>query len=61
MLTAAGSSAGFSTCLSASAASLRYRLNAVMEPRRYRKGSFAVAAAMFLTYFFFGLISIVWH
>lgn len=48
-------------CLSASAASLRYRLKAVMEPRRYRKGSFAVAAAMFLTYFFFGLISVVRH
>ncbi len=61
LLTTAGSSAGFSTCLSASAASLRYRLKAVMEPRRYRKGSFAVAAAMFLTYFLFGLISIVWH
>lgn len=48
LLRTAGESAGFTTCLSASAQALRYRLQNIIKPRRRFSGAVAVALVFFL-------------
>lgn len=48
LLNTAGDDRGFSSCLSASAASMRYRLKSVMNPRKCRSGMLLVALTFFL-------------
>lgn len=43
ILNTAGDSRGFSTCLSASAKALRYRLRSIMQPRKRRGGALLIA------------------
>lgn len=59
LLCAAGSSRGFSTCLSASADSLRYRLKNVVEPGKRRVGAFLLATAIFFCCMSYGSIVFV--
>lgn len=46
LLAAAGDARGYTTCLSAEADSMRYRLRAVVTPRRGRTGALLVGAVM---------------
>lgn len=46
LLAAAGDARGYTTCLSAEAASMRYRLRAVVTPRRGRTGALLVGVVM---------------
>lgn len=48
LLKTAGDERGFTTCLSASADSLRYRLKSVVEPTRKHTGALAVGLVFFL-------------
>ena len=48
LLRTAGDEQGFTTCLSASARSLRYRLKSVTEPERKHSGAVTVGLAFFL-------------
>lgn len=48
LLRTAGDQRGFTTCLSASAGALRYRLRSVMRPGKRRSGALAVGLAFFL-------------
>lgn len=48
ILTTAGSDAGFSTCLSASACAMRYRLKSIVNPPKRHSGALAVALTFFL-------------
>lgn len=48
LLRTAGESAGFTTCLSASAQALRYRLQNIVKPRRRFSGALVVALIFFL-------------
>lgn len=47
LLRTAGDQRGFTTCLSASAGALRYRLKSVMEPGRRRSGALTVGLVFF--------------
>lgn len=47
ILNAAGDDRGFSTCLSASAKALRYRLQSIMRPGRRRSGALLIAVLFF--------------
>lgn len=59
LLHTAGSSRGFSTCLSAAASSLRYRLKNVVEPGKRRAGAFLLAMAVFFCCMSYGSIVLV--
>ena len=48
LLKTAGDERGFTTCLSASAGALRYRLKSVVEPGKKRSGALAVGLVFFL-------------
>ena len=48
LLKTAGDERGFTTCLSASAGALRYRLKSVMQPGKKRSGALAVGLVFFL-------------
>lgn len=48
ILTAAGSDAGFSTCLSASACAMRYRLKSIVNPPKRHNGALAVSLTFFI-------------
>ena len=48
LLRTAGDERGFTTCLSASASALRYRLRSVVETREKRSGALAVGLTIFL-------------
>lgn len=48
LLKTAGDERGFTTCLSASAGALRYRLKSVVDPGKKRSGALAVGLAFFL-------------
>ena len=58
LLNAAGSSRGYTTCLSASAGSLRYRLKNVVKPRRRYSGAAAVSFAMLLLIMGYGTVAL---
>lgn len=59
ILHTAGNSLSFSTCLSSSAKSLRYRLKAVMEQRKTMTGAFMTAVVMFIFCAGYGTLSVV--
>lgn len=59
LLHTAGSSQGFSTCLSAAASSLRYRLKNVVEPGKRRVGAFLLAIAIFFCCMSYGSVVLV--
>ena len=59
LLRTAGDGRGFTTCLSASARSLRYRLRCVMKPARKWDGCLLPALAAFLLAVSYGLLSFV--
>ncbi|MBE6969923.1 MAG: M56 family metallopeptidase [Ruminococcaceae bacterium] len=48
ILSAAGDSRGFSTCLSATARALRYRLQSITKPKKRRSGALLIAALFFV-------------
>ena len=48
LLKTAGDERGFTTCLSASASALRYRLRGVVDPKKKPSGALAVGLAFFL-------------
>ena len=56
LLTTAGDARGFSSCLSASAMALRYRLQGVLRPGNRRLGSVFLGLCCFLLLVGFGLI-----
>ncbi len=57
LLDTAGDSRGFSTCLSASARTLRYRLKCVVKPGKRLKGALALGLAAFILMMSFGTVS----
>jgi len=58
LLTQAGDQRGFTTCLSASAEALRYRLRGVMSPGKKRSGALLVAVAVFALVAAYGWIAV---
>ena len=58
LLKSAGTGGGYTTCLSAAAGSLRYRLRRVMKPGRRLTGSLAVGAGMFALLATFGAVAL---
>lgn len=58
LLDTAGSSRGFTTCLSATAQTMRYRLRHVMNVRRRQLGTLLLGAAMFLCVVSYGTVAV---
>lgn len=58
LLTTAGDGRGYTTCLSPSAASLRYRLRSVVSPRRRVAGGILVGLVLFLLMSSFGYVAL---
>ncbi len=58
LLDAAAPGRGFTTCLSAAAGTLRYRLKSVMDRRRRSLGTALLMASLFLCVMCFGLVSV---
>ena len=58
LLTTAGDSRGYTTCLSPAAASLRYRLRSVVAPRRRVAGGILVGLTLFLLMSSFGYVAL---
>ena len=58
LLTTAGDSRGYTTCLSPAAASLRYRLRSVVAPRRRVAGDILVGLVLFLLLSSFGYVAL---
>lgn len=61
ILSSAGEERGFTTCLSADAKSLRYRLRGIVNPGKRWRGGFLVALAMFFLLYTSGSISLAWR
>ena len=59
LLSAAGTAKGFTTCLSASASGLRYRLSRVLHPEKRRVGYLITALLSVLFVFFYGAVGFV--
>ena len=55
LLRNAGTARGFTTCLSASASGLRYRMARVLHPKRIRVGFLPMFLLSFFTFFLFGV------
>lgn len=60
LLNTAGDSRGFTSCLSASAASLRYRLKQVMDPRKKHCGALLVGLVFFLLFMSCGYVALAY-
>lgn len=60
ILDTAGDPRGFTTCLSATASSLRYRLANIMKPVRRRSGAVAVGLVFFLLITSFGYVGLTY-
>lgn len=58
LLDAAGQSGGFTTCLSAAAETMRYRLKHVVSVRKRAPGTALLFAAMFLCVMSYGLVAV---
>ena len=58
ILSQAGDQRGFTTCLSASAEALRYRLRGVMAPGKKRSGALVIALAVFVLIASYGWIAV---
>lgn len=60
ILSAAGDERGFTTCLSASAEALRYRLKNIVQPRKLRSGALVVGLLFFLFSMSFGYVALAY-
>lgn len=60
ILNAAGNDTGFTTCLSASASSVRYRLKAIVKPKERTTGALIVGLTFFLLCMSCGYISLAY-
>ena len=60
ILSTAGDERGFTTCLSASAEALRYRLKSVVQPRRLHSGALTTALIFLLLSMSFGYVSLAY-
>lgn len=60
LLKTAGDERGFTTCLSASAKALRYRLRSVVEPKEKRSGALIVGVVFFLLCMSCGYVAIAY-
>ena len=58
LLKTAGDERGFTTCLSASAQALRYRLSRVVQPSRRRSGAAVVGLTFFLLCMTYGYVAV---
>ena len=61
ILDTAGESAGFTTCLSAAASSLRYRLKHIVKPRTVRSGALTVGIIFFALYMSCGHVALAYE
>lgn len=57
LLKTAGSSRGYTTCLSAAASSLRYRLRSIVKPIKRASGGIVVGAALFAFIMVYGTVA----
>ena len=60
LLKTAGPSKGFTTCLSASAESLRYRLKNIMHPQKRTLGALLAGALILTLWLSFGSVTLAW-
>ena len=60
LLTTAGDERGFTTCLSATAASLRYRLRQIISPRKKRTGALLAGLLFFLLSMSCGMVALAY-
>ena len=60
ILCTSGNDRGFSTCLSASASSMRYRLKAIVKPRKIHSGALIVGLTFFLLCMTCGYVSLAY-
>ena len=60
ILGAAGDDRGFSTCLSASASSMRYRLKTIVKPKKRRTGALIVGLTFFVLCMTCGYVSLAY-
>lgn len=60
ILSAAGNETGFSTCLSASASSMRYRLKAIVRPQKRHTGALIVGLTFFILCMSCGYVSLAY-
>lgn len=60
LLTTGGDQRGFTTCLSSSAQSLRYRLKAVLSPAKRSLGALALMVSVLLVTLPFGTVTFAW-
>lgn len=61
LLSAAGDERGFTTCLSAAAASMRYRLKSVVDPRGRRSGAIIVGLIFFVLCMTCGYVALAYE
>lgn len=60
ILNTAGDERGFTTCLSASATALRYRLGNIMKPRKQASGALATAVVVFVLFISCGYVALAY-
>ncbi len=60
ILNTAGNDTGFSTCLSASVSSMRYRLKAIVKPKKRRTGALIVGLTFFVLCMTCGYVSLAY-
>lgn len=60
LLSAAGDERGFTTCLSAAASSMRYRLKSIVVPRKRRSGAIIVGLTFFVLCMTCGYVALVY-
>ena len=60
ILTSAGDQRGYTTCLSASAAALRYRLKHMMQPRKRSGGALTIALVTFVLFLTVGNVGLAY-
>lgn len=61
ILSSAGDERGFTTCLSADAKALRYRLRGIIQPRKSYRGGVLVALALFVLLYTSGSVGLAWE
>lgn len=60
ILNTTGNEHGFTTCLSASASAMRYRLKNIMKPKKRRSGALAVGLVFFLLCMSYGYVALAY-
>lgn len=61
ILSTAGNEQGFTTCLSATAQALRYRLKSIMSPRKHHSGALIVGLVFFILCMSCGYVSLAYE